>query len=204
MKAPAVWFRLIIGDHFRRVAGLTRLQRGALNDLIVQYFSKGYLTTDERVLARLCEMSRKEWLDNREAIMEAGQFMDDWRADWIEAELKNVDDRREQTAKGRAVLAEKRKAQPTQPGGNFSEKTDTETVSQSQSQSQSDKERGSPMAGDCQAGPGQPPGTGTTGGPGQSYLGPPPPTTTLQGRALHGRSDSAIGSQKTNGKYTNH
>jgi hypothetical protein len=43
MKKPAVWFRLIIGDHFRRVSGLTRLQRGALNDLIVNYFSERQL-----------------------------------------------------------------------------------------------------------------------------------------------------------------
>jgi uncharacterized protein YdaU (DUF1376 family) len=137
MKKPAVWFRLIIGDHFRRVSGLTRLQRGALNDLIVNYFSKGSLPTDERILARMCEMSRKEWFENRDAIKEAGQFMDDWRADWIEAELKDVDNRREQTAKARVIRAEKRAAQPPSPGHNFPEKTDTVTALQSQSQSQS-------------------------------------------------------------------
>jgi uncharacterized protein YdaU (DUF1376 family) len=139
MKSPTVWFRLIIGDHFRRVAGLTRLQRGALNDLVVQYFSKGCLPTDETVLARLCEMTRREWLENRDAIKDAGQFMDDWRADWIEAELKDVGNRREQTAKGRAKLAERRAAQPPQPHDNLSAKTDTVSVSQSQSQSQSHK-----------------------------------------------------------------
>lgn len=139
MKTPTVWFRLIIGDHFRRVAGLTRLQRGALNDLVVQYFSRGCLPTDETVLARLCEMTRKEWLQNREAIKAAGDFMDDWRADWIEAELKDVSNRREQTAKGRAKLAEKRGVQPPQPHSNLSGKIDTVSISQSQSQSHSQK-----------------------------------------------------------------
>jgi uncharacterized protein YdaU (DUF1376 family) len=137
MKKPAVWFRLIIGDHFRRVSGLTRLQRGALNDLIVNYFSKGSLPTDERVLARLCEMSRKEWFENRDAIKEAGNFMDDWRADWIEAELKDVENRREQTAHARAKWAEKRAAQPPQPEHNLPEKTDPVTPLQSQSPSPS-------------------------------------------------------------------
>jgi uncharacterized protein YdaU (DUF1376 family) len=137
MKKPAVWFRLIIGDHYRRVARLTRLQRGALNDLIVAYFSEGGLPTDERVLARLCEMSRKEWFENRDAIKEAGQFMDDWRADWIEAELKDVDRRRVQTEKGRAIIERNRRLQPSQPGHNFPEKTDTVTATQSQSQSPS-------------------------------------------------------------------
>jgi uncharacterized protein YdaU (DUF1376 family) len=133
------WFRCFLGDYFRRTQRLTRIQRGALNDLVMTYFSNRCLPTDETMLARICELSAKEWKANREAIKYAGQFMDDWRADWIEAELIHADNRYAETAKARAAKAEKRAAQPSSPGYNPGTHTDSVTGSKSESESEPEK-----------------------------------------------------------------
>jgi uncharacterized protein YdaU (DUF1376 family) len=135
------WFRFFLGDYFRRTQNLTRLQRGALNDLTAAYFSNRCLPTDEGMLARICDMNAKEWRANRAAIKYAGQFMDDWRADWIEAELKHADNRYAETAKARAAKAQKRALQPPSPGHN--PRTLPESVTGSKSESEPEqKEKG--------------------------------------------------------------
>jgi len=130
MKAPIFWFRITIGDHLRRVHRLTRLQRGALNDLILYYFDKGCLPVDDASLARVCEMTQREWRANRDEIKRAGEFMDDWRADWVEAEFAGIENRKERAANARAKLAEKRAAQSPQPKDNHSGITDTVLASE--------------------------------------------------------------------------
>jgi uncharacterized protein YdaU (DUF1376 family) len=127
---------MFIGDYYRRVNKLTRLQRGAVNDLMMAYFANRCLPTDERMLARICDLSVKEWKENREAIQWAGQFMDDWRADWIEAELKHADNRYAETAKARAAKAEKRAAQPATTQHNQKPHPDSVTASKSESESE--------------------------------------------------------------------
>jgi uncharacterized protein YdaU (DUF1376 family) len=137
VRSSVFWFRVTIGDHLRRIHNLTRLQRGALNDLIFSYFSKGSLPIDDDALARICEMSRKEWLQNRDVIKRAGEFMDDWRADWIEAEFVDIANRKDRASNARAKLAEKRAAQPAQPRNNHNGITDTYPVDTSPSPSPS-------------------------------------------------------------------
>jgi uncharacterized protein YdaU (DUF1376 family) len=135
VRSSVFWFRVTIGDHLRRIHNLTRLQRSALNDLIFSYFSKGSLPIDDDALARICEMSRKEWLQNRDVVKRAGEFMDDWRADWIEAEFVDIANRKDRASNARAKLAEKRAAQPTQPLSNHRGITDTYPVDTSPSPS---------------------------------------------------------------------
>lgn len=83
------WMPLYVSDYFKDTNHLTAIEHGAYLLLIMEYWSRGSLPTDERRLARLARMNDREWAASRGVIKDL--FMDDWTHKRIEEEIKKAD-----------------------------------------------------------------------------------------------------------------
>ena len=79
------WMPLYVGDYIADTAHLTAAESGAYLHLIMHYWQKGGLPTDERLLARIAKMTTSQWAESRDVIREF--FQDGWKHKRIEFEL---------------------------------------------------------------------------------------------------------------------
>jgi len=84
------WMPLHIENYLSDTGHLTATEHGAYMLLIMEYWRKGGLPTDEKLLARLARMSPEQWAESRDVL--AAMFVDGWRHKRIEAELAKADE----------------------------------------------------------------------------------------------------------------
>jgi len=99
MSAPA-WMPFYPADYLAGTGHLTRAQHGAYLLLILHYWSKGGLPSDDRLLARIARMSDREW--KAESGILAEFFDEDWRHPRIEKELEKARTKSEKRAEAGA------------------------------------------------------------------------------------------------------
>lgn len=87
MSAPA-WMPFYPADYLAATGHLTPAQHGAYLLLILHYWNKGGLPTEEKMLARVARMSEREWRANRDTLSEF--FSADWKHDRIEKEIEKA------------------------------------------------------------------------------------------------------------------
>ena len=87
MKNP--WFPFYIADYLSKTLRLTTLQHGAYLLLIIEYYQRGKLPTDDASLALIAGLSAKEWAANRAAL--AKYFKADWTHDRCDEELARAE-----------------------------------------------------------------------------------------------------------------
>lgn len=99
MSAPA-WMPFYPADYLAGTGHLTRAQHGAYLLLILHYWSKGGLPSDDRLLARIARMSDREW--KAESGILAEFFDDGWHHPRIEKELEKARTKSEKRAEAGA------------------------------------------------------------------------------------------------------
>jgi uncharacterized protein YdaU (DUF1376 family) len=77
-----------VGDYLADTTHLTAAESGAYLFLIMHYWQKGSLPTDEAILARICRLTAREWAKSRPVLAEF--FSADWKHDRIEQELEKA------------------------------------------------------------------------------------------------------------------
>ncbi len=82
------WMPFYPADYLASTGHLTCAQHGAYLLLILHYWSKGGLPSDERQLARIARMTGREWRASRNVL--AAFFDDEWRHERIEKELEKA------------------------------------------------------------------------------------------------------------------
>lgn len=82
------WMPFYPADYLASTGHLTCAQHGAYLLLILHYWSKGGLPTDERQLARIARMTGREWRSSRDVL--AAFFGAEWRHERIEKELEKA------------------------------------------------------------------------------------------------------------------
>ena len=95
-----------IGDYLADTQHLTTLQHGAYVLLIMHYWQRGSLPTDEQAIAGICRLNRTQWGSNSQAI--AKLFLPGWKHKRIDIELEKM-----------RIISEKR-ALAGQKGGSVS------------------------------------------------------------------------------------
>src|SRR5580765_4761774 len=83
------WMPLYVGDYMADTAHLTAAESGAYLHLIMHYWMKGGLPTDDRMLARIARLSPEEWEQSRDIIR--GFFQGEWKHKRIEFELTEAE-----------------------------------------------------------------------------------------------------------------
>ena len=79
---------LYTADYKDATAHLSAAQHGAYLLLLMNYWTKGSLPTEDKLLARIACMSDREWKANRNVI--AGFFDTDWKQTRVEKELEKA------------------------------------------------------------------------------------------------------------------
>jgi uncharacterized protein YdaU (DUF1376 family) len=92
MSSRPIWMPLYVGDYLRDTRHLTTLEHGAYLLLIMEYWSKGRLPTDDKNLRKICEISPYLWRRHRSVL--AALFGPGWRHERIEQELKKANELR--------------------------------------------------------------------------------------------------------------
>jgi uncharacterized protein YdaU (DUF1376 family) len=77
-----------VGDYLADTTHLTAAESGAYLFLIMHYWQKGSLPTDEAILARICRLTAREWAKSRPVLAEF--FSADWKHDRVEQELEKA------------------------------------------------------------------------------------------------------------------
>lgn len=86
MKRP--WMPLYVGDYLSDTGHLTTLQHGAYLLLMMHYWAKGRLPSDEKQLMAIARLCQSDWDGNRDIL--ASFFERGWRHARIESELANA------------------------------------------------------------------------------------------------------------------
>lgn len=85
-KKRDLWMPLYIGDYLADTGHLTTTQHGAYLLLMMHYWRKHELPTDDKQLAAIAKLPLRIWLDSKETIQ--AFFFDGWRHKRIEEELE--------------------------------------------------------------------------------------------------------------------
>lgn len=83
------WMPFYVDDYLADTRDLTLMQRGAYLLLVVEYWKRGGLPSDEGKLIRLAGMQSKEWAENRDALAELFEHPG-WKHKRTDAELARV------------------------------------------------------------------------------------------------------------------
>ena len=102
------WMPLYIGDYLKDTTHLRAAQSGAYLHLIMHYWQKGGLPTDDYSLATIAKMTDKEWKLARPSLQEF--FAPGWRHARIDHEMARASEAYEKRARaGRMGGSSKRK-----------------------------------------------------------------------------------------------
>jgi uncharacterized protein YdaU (DUF1376 family) len=85
MKKTDIWMPLNVGDYLADTGHLTTTQHGAYLLLIMHYWRKRELPSDDKQLAAIAKLPLRIWLDTKETIQ--AFFHDGWKHKRIDAEL---------------------------------------------------------------------------------------------------------------------
>lgn len=96
-----LWMPLNVGDYLADTGHLSTTQHGAYLLLIMHYWRKKELPTDDKQLAAIAKLPLRIWLDMKETIQ--AFFFDGWRHKRIEAEIQ----RRNEVSEKRAIAGSK-------------------------------------------------------------------------------------------------
>lgn len=96
-KKTDLWMPLYIGDYLADTGHLTTTQHGAYLLLLMHYWRKRELPTDDKQLAAIAKLPLRIWLDTKETLQDF--FHDGWKHKKVESELA----RRAEVSNKRAV-----------------------------------------------------------------------------------------------------
>ncbi len=94
-KKTDLWMPLYIGDYLADTGHLSTTQHGAYLLLLMHYWRKRELPTDDKQLAAIAKLPLRIWLDTKETLQ--AFFYDGWKHKKVESELarrKEVSDKR--------------------------------------------------------------------------------------------------------------
>jgi uncharacterized protein YdaU (DUF1376 family) len=100
-KKKDLWMPIYIGDYLADTGHLTTTQHGAYLLLLMHYWRKRELPTEDKQLAAIAKLPLRIWLDSKETIQDF--FYDGWKHKRIEAELQT----RREVAEKRAAAGYK-------------------------------------------------------------------------------------------------
>ncbi len=84
IKGPD-WMPLDVGDYLRKTDHLTVVEHGAYLLLIMRYWQKGEIGTDEGLIRRFAHLTAEQWEESRPVL--AALFDEGWKHGRIETEL---------------------------------------------------------------------------------------------------------------------
>src|SRR4051794_617739 len=85
MTAKNIWMPLYVGDYLADTGHLTTQQHGANLLLLMHYWRKRGLPTNDQQLAHIVKLTTRGWQHIKPAI--ASLFNDDWTHSQLDAEL---------------------------------------------------------------------------------------------------------------------
>jgi uncharacterized protein YdaU (DUF1376 family) len=100
-KKTDLWMPLYVGDYLADTGHLSTTQHGAYLLLLMHYWRKRELPTDDKQLAAIAKLPLRIWLDSKETIQ--AFFYMGWQHKRLEAELA----KRERVANARAIAGQK-------------------------------------------------------------------------------------------------
>lgn len=83
------WMPLYIAEYLADTGHLSAAEHGAYMLMIMHYWQKDGLPSDEKQLARICRMSPEEWRESRDTL--ASFFGDHWSHSRIDAEIAHAE-----------------------------------------------------------------------------------------------------------------
>jgi len=83
------WMPLYVGDYLGDTGHLTTTQHGAYLLLMMHYWRKGELPSDDKQLCAIAKLPLRIWVDNRETLQ--AFFYDGWKHKRIDAELAKME-----------------------------------------------------------------------------------------------------------------
>jgi uncharacterized protein YdaU (DUF1376 family) len=83
------WMPFYVGDYLRDTRRLSTLEHGAYILLIMEYWLHGEVPTDDKALARVAQLTDREWAKVRPTLSRF--FTDEWRHGRIDAELEKAE-----------------------------------------------------------------------------------------------------------------
>ena len=145
MKRP--WMPFYVADYLADTAHLSTTEHGAYVLLILHYWTKGGLPTDEESIRRITRLTPRQWSQSRDVLRSL--FQDGWRHKRVDAELAQSIEK----SKVNSANAKRRHNGRTEAAEVSQVRSDTQ--SQSQSQSESQKKDSSPLPPACGGLPGR-------------------------------------------------
>ena len=127
MSKKDLWMPLYIGDYLADTGHLSTTQHGAYLLLLMHYWRKRELPSDDKQLAAIAKLPLRLWLDTKETLQ--AFFHDGWRHKKVEEELAK-----------RIVVSEKRAAAGAKGGQTRSKTEANASFCSSMTQSQEQKE----------------------------------------------------------------
>lgn len=132
-KKKDLWMPLYIGDYLADTGHLSTTQHGAYLLLLMHYWRKRELPSDDKQLAAIAKLPLRIWLDTKDTIQ--AFFGDGWRHKKVEEELAKrqvVSDKRAQAgAKGGAKAREQEVSNCSDFASGLLEQNESMTQSQS-------------------------------------------------------------------------
>ncbi len=101
MSTKDQWMPLYVGEYLADTGHLTTTQHGAYLLLLMHYWRKRELPTDDKQLAAIAKLPLRIWLDTKETLQ--AFFYDGWRHKRVEAEFQ----RRLEVSEKRAIAGAK-------------------------------------------------------------------------------------------------
>ena len=89
MTSRPIWMPLYVRDYLADTRHLTTLEHGAYLLLIMEYWQKGKLPTDDQNLRKICAMTYHSWKQHK-LTLQAMFSGPEWRHHRIDQELKKA------------------------------------------------------------------------------------------------------------------
>jgi len=135
------WMPLYVADYLSDTGHLTTVQHGAYLLLIMHYWKRGGIPSDETQLAQIARMTEREWKANRAPVM--AYFDDNLKHARIEQELAHA----EEISSKRRTAGLQRRSNSKAIAPAIAEQLPTQSQSQSPSKEKKDSGADAPTAG---------------------------------------------------------
>jgi uncharacterized protein YdaU (DUF1376 family) len=117
-----LWMPLYVADYLADTAHLSTIEHGAYILLIMHYWTKGSLPSDDDTVRRITRLDKRQWVAHRDIL--ASMFLTGWRHKRIDNELAKAIEK----SKANSANAHKRHAERT----SNAERSDTQSQLQSE------------------------------------------------------------------------